>query len=189
MSSPRDKYIYYQETGEVDRFQRGGCSQPLPRHHCGLTFRDPAKEGAKGVLLANGGTFGGYSFFVNKDQKLQYSHNYVGITEYKVISKDKLPSGKVTVRMEFKKTGPADFAMGKGVPGVVKLFVNNMLVGEGEIATTVPIQYSLSGDGLCCGWDSCSAVSQDYMGSHFHFTGVIHQSHRGCGQRPKSKRA
>ena len=38
-------------------------------------------------MLANGGTFGGFSFFINKDQNLQYSHNYVAIQEYKVISK------------------------------------------------------------------------------------------------------
>ena len=72
------------------------------------------------MLLAHGGSFGGYSFFVNKDQKLQFSHNYLGIDEYKVISKEKVPTGKVTLRMEFKRTGPPDFKIGKGAPGTVQ---------------------------------------------------------------------
>ena len=131
------------------------------------------KDGAKGVLLANGGTFAGYSFFINKDQKLQYSHNYVAINEYKVISKEKVPTGKVTLRMEFKKTGPPDFKVGKGAPGTVTLYINDKAVGSGEIPVTVPIGYSLSGDGLSVGRDTLSAVSLDYMGSTFPFTGGV----------------
>ena len=47
---------------------------------------DIPKGGAEGVLLAQGGMIGGHTFFVNKDQKLQFSHNYVGLEEYKVVS-------------------------------------------------------------------------------------------------------
>ena len=121
----------------------------------------------------NGGTFGGYSFFINKDQKLQYSHNYVAINEYKVISTEKVPTGKVTLRMEFKKTGPPDFKIGKGTPGNVTLYINDKAVGSGDIADTCPIGYSLSGDGLSVGRDTLSAVSLDYMGSNFPFTGGV----------------
>ena len=133
-------------------------------------------EGAKGVLLANGGTFAGFSLFINKDQKLQYSHNYVGISEYKVISTQKVPTGKLTLKMEFKKTGVPDFKIGKGAPGTVTLYINDKAVGSGEIPITCPIGYSLSGDGLSVGRDTLSAVSRDYMGSTFPFTGgMIHR--------------
>jgi len=123
------------------------------------------------VLIANGGIFAGYSLFINKEQKLQYSHNYVAIDEYKVISKEKVPTGKVTLRMEFKKTGPPDFKIGKGAPGTVKLFIDDKIVGSGDIPVTVPIGYALSGDGLSIGRDTLSAVSLDYAGSQFPFTG------------------
>jgi len=73
--------------------------------------------------------------------------------------------------MEFKRTGLPDFEVGKGAPGAVKLFVNDKLAGSGDIPITVPIQYSLSGDGLSVGRDTLSAVSLDYMGSNFPFTG------------------
>src|SRR5262249_30023273 len=86
---------------------------------------------------------------------------------------EKVPAGKATLRMEFQKTGPPDFQVGKGSPGTVRLFINGKQVGEGKIPVTVPVSYALSGDGLCCGRDSCSAVSLDYMGSEFPFTGTI----------------
>src|SRR2546423_14640075 len=75
--------------------------------------------------------------------------------------------------MEFKQTGPPDFKIGKGAPGTVTLFINGKQVGEGKIPVTVPIQYSLSGDGLSVGRDTLSAVSLDYMGSNFPFTGGV----------------
>jgi hypothetical protein len=77
--------------------------------------------------------------------------------------------------MEFKKTGPPNFEIGKGAPGTVTLFINDKQVGQGDIPATVPIGYALSGDGLCCGWDSVSAVAPEYMGRHYYFTGVIRQ--------------
>jgi hypothetical protein len=93
-----------------------------------------------------------------------------------VISKQKVPTGKVTLRMEFKKTGPPDFAKGKGSPGTVTLYINDKAVGAGDIPVTVPIGYSLSGDGLSVGRDTLSAVSLDYAGSNFPFTGgTIHR--------------
>ena len=140
MSAPRDKYVYYPGTGEVDG---SNAADVRNRSHAITAEVEIPKGGAKGVLLANGGTFAGYSFFITKDQKLQYSHNYVAIKEYKVISKEKVPTGKVTLRMEFKKTGPPDFKVGKGAPGTVTLYINDKVVGSGEIPVTTPIGYSL----------------------------------------------
>jgi len=83
------------------------------------------------------------------------------------VSAGKIPTGKVTLRMEFKRTGPPDFKIGKGAPGTVTLFINGKQVGQGKIPVTVPLAYGLSGDGLSCGKDTCSAVSADYAGSEF----------------------
>src|SRR4029077_10484559 len=96
--------------------------------------------------------------------------------EYKVISKDPVPSGKVTLRMQFKTTGPPDFKTGKGSPGIATLFINDKEVGSGKIPVTTPLAYSLSGDGLSVGRDTLSAVSLDYAGSTFPFMGgTIHR--------------
>src|SRR5213076_444892 len=71
MSAPRDKYIYYPGTGEVDGSNTADIRN---RSHSITADVEIGKGGAQGVLLANGCSFGGYSFFINKDQKLQYSH-------------------------------------------------------------------------------------------------------------------
>ena len=77
--------------------------------------------------------------------------------------------------MQFTMTGPPDFKIGKGAPGKVTLYFNDKAVGSGDIDVTCPIGYSLSGDGLSIGRDTLSAVSLDYMGSTFPFTGGVIQ--------------
>jgi hypothetical protein len=94
--------------------------------------------------------------------------------EHKVISGDKLPEGKLTLRCDFQVTGPPDFKIGKGTPGTVMLSVNGKQAGIGKIAATCPLAYSLSGDGLSCGRDTLTPVSADYHGrGEYAFTGTI----------------
>ncbi len=85
-----------------------------------------------------------------------------------------LPSGAVTLRYEFERTGPPDFAAGRGSPGIGRLYIDGSKVGETEIPVTVPLAFSLSGEGLCAGWDSLSAAASAYDGE-FHFSGTLRQ--------------
>jgi arylsulfatase A-like enzyme len=169
MSGPRDKYVYFPETGEVEAVNAADMRN---RSYSITAEVEIPKDGARGVLLAQGGFIGGQSFFVNKDGKLQFSHNYVGLAEYKVIADTRVPAGKATLRFEFTRTGPPDFKLGKGAPGIGKLFINGKQVGEGTIPVTCPLAYSLSGDGLSCGRDTLTSVSADYHGEN-PFTGTI----------------
>ncbi len=171
MSSPRSKYVYYPGAGEIES---SNAADIRNRSHSITADVEVPKEGAEGVLLAHGSSFGGYTFFVNKEGKLQYSHNYLGIEESKIISSERIPSGKASLRWEFTATGPPDFKLGKGAPGDGKLFVNGKQVGAGKILDTCPIAYGLSGDGLCCGRDTLTPVSADYRDrGDYAFTGVI----------------
>jgi arylsulfatase len=168
MSAPRDKYVYYPGTGELE------ASNAVDVRNRSFTLTadvEIPKDGAQGVLLAHGSSFGGYTVFV-KNSKLQYSHNYLGIKEYKVISTEEVPSGTVTLGVKFRVTGAPDFKLGKGAPGIVVLSINGKEVAKGAIPVTVPLAYGLSGDGLCCGRDTLTPVSADYTGE-FPFTGVI----------------
>ena len=171
MSAPRTKYVYFPGTGEVEA---NNAVDVRNRSYSITAEVEIPKGGAEGVLIAHGSSFGGYSFFVNKDQKLQFSHNYLGLEEYKVISTDKLPTGKLTVTWQFQVTGPPDFKAGKGAPGTGKLFVNGKQAAIGKIAVTCPLAYGLSGDGLSCGRDTLTPVSADYYGrGEYAFTGAI----------------
>ncbi|HME32099.1 MAG TPA: arylsulfatase [Terriglobales bacterium] len=123
------------------------------------------KETANGVLIAQGGRFSGWSFYV-KDGKLAYCYNWVGFKQYIVNSDKKLLPGKATVRMEFVTDG------GKlGAGGTARLFVNGEKVGEGRIPNTNGMLLSLE-EGADVGADYGTPVTDVYE-SPFAFNGKI----------------
>ena len=111
-----------------------------------------------GVIFAHGSRFGGHSLFI-KDHKLHYVYNFLGIKpEQQFISNVDLKSGKYTLGMEFTRTGAGTHHESTGT---TKLYVNDQVVAEGPMQTQ-PGKFTLSGDGLCVGYDSGDAVSQEY---------------------------
>ena len=53
-----------------------------------------------------------------------------------------------------------------------RLFIDGRPVGKMEIPVTVPLAIALSGEGLCCGWDSLTVACSAYR-AEFPFTGTI----------------
>lgn len=168
MTGPREQYVYLPGAGEVPSTV---AANVLNRSFAITAEVDIPPEGAEGVLLAHGGTFAGYSFFV-KDGRLHYAHNYLNLQEFTLKSSEVLAAGEQSLRFEFERTGPPNFAEGRGAPGVGRLFIDGKPVGEMNIPVTVPISFALSGEGLCCGWDSLSPAVSAYQGE-FPFTGTI----------------
>jgi arylsulfatase len=162
IAGDRAEYVYYPNTSPVPENTAVNLKNRSYRISADVTI--PA-GGAEGVLISEGSIFGGFSFYV-KNKKLHYVHNYVGVSEYKISSEKEVPEGKVTLRFEFRKTG--DY-QGKGM-----LFFNEEKVGEDVIPQTVPLSFSLSGEGLCCGRDSGQPVTEDYA-APFNFTGGLKQ--------------
>jgi arylsulfatase len=168
MTDPRSRYVYYPGAGEIGS---SVAANVLNRSFTITAEVDIPPDGAEGVLLAQGGTFAGYSLFV-KDARLYYAHNYVNLQEFTLKSSQELAAGEHTLRFEFERTGPPTFAEGRGAPGVGRLFIDGRQVGEMDIPVTVPISFALSGEGLCCGWDSLSPAVSAYA-DEFPFTGTI----------------
>ena len=54
--------------------------------------------------------------------------------------------------------------------GPLKLYIDDEVVAEQEIKTMTG-HFSLCGEGLCIGYDGGDAVSAEYAGSRFEFTG------------------
>ncbi|MGF7048062.1 arylsulfatase [Paenibacillus sp. DS2015] len=114
----------------------------------------------EGALIANGGRFGGWAFYV-KYNRLVYHNNYIGEHHYSIVSNEELPLGKVHVRF--------DYEANEGFGSVVKLYINNKLVGEGDIERVAHI----GGPGvLSIGKSALTPVSEDYE-SPFAFTGEL----------------
>jgi arylsulfatase len=146
------------------------------------------KGGADGVLVAAGGTVGGYALFV-KDGKPSYEYNYFTVERYKIASKDRLTPGKHTIRFEFKYDGGG---VGKG--GTGKLFVDDKEVAKGRIKKTVLGRFSAD-ETFDTGEDTGSPVSDAYK-APFRFGGTIKKieidlapENLGAADREKLKKA
>ncbi len=74
--------------------------------------------GANGVILAQGGRFGGWSVYV-KDGKPAYTYNHVGLHEYTVTGTQALAPGKATIVVDFAYDGN-----GRGKGGTATITVN-----------------------------------------------------------------
>jgi arylsulfatase len=143
----------------------------LNRPHSITADVEIPKSGAQGVLLSQGGSDGGYSFYV-QDGKLCYAYNYVGRNIYYVVSTEVVPTGRHELRFDFEVTGKADIAHGKGAPGKGLLYVDGKLVGQGDIPLTNPLSIGLLST-VICGVDPGAPVTPKYK-SRFPFTGIIY---------------
>jgi arylsulfatase len=166
--------------GERSQFTVYPHTQPIPsstipgllnRPHSITADVEVPKAGAQGVLLSQGGSDGGYSFYM-QDGKLCYTYNYVGRDIYYVSSTAAIPAGRHKLRFEFAVTGKPDIAHGKGAPGKGLLYVDGKAVGEGDIPLTNPLSIGLLST-VVCGADPGAPVTPKYK-PPFAFTGTIH---------------
>ncbi len=62
---------------------------------------DIPQGGANGVLLAQGGRFGGWSLYL-KDGKPTYTYNWIGLERYTIAATEPLAAGKATHHARFR---------------------------------------------------------------------------------------
>ena len=123
------------------------------------------KNGANGVILAQGGRFGGWSLYL-MNGKPTYTYNWLGLQRYTVAAKQALPAGKATIRFEFAYDGGG---VGKG--GIGTLFVNGKNVATGRIERTQCCAFSID-DAADVGADEGTPVTEAYT-VPAKFTGKI----------------
>ena len=122
--------------------------------------------GANGVILAQGGRFGGWSLYV-KNGRPMYAYNYLGLEMFSVRASAPLPAGKVTLRYTFLYDG------GKpGAGGTEIIYVNGKKVAEGRIGKTQAYVFSMD-DAADVGMDEGTPVTTDYPQWGNGFTGTI----------------
>jgi arylsulfatase len=127
------------------------------------------KGGAKGVILAQAGRFGGWSLYL-KNGKPTYTYNFLGLKRFTISAKNPVPAGKATIRYEFAYDGGG---LAKG--GVGTIFVNGKKVAEGRIDRTQPMIFSAD-EGADVGEDGETPVVEDYgIRAPYKFTGKINK--------------
>ena len=159
---PRSRYIYYPDTAPVPE---GAAVNVRGRSYKILADVEVTKD-SEGVIFAHGSRFGGHTLFI-KDHKLHYVYNFLGIKPEQTFVSPELTPGKLTLGMEFirEKAGEHGESL-----GTTKLYVGDQVVAEGPMRAQVG-KFTLSGDGLCVGFDSADPVSRSYPPGGYAFTG------------------
>ncbi len=123
--------------------------------------------GAEGVIVAEADHLGGFTLYV-EGGKLKHTYSMMGVFVYKHVADEDLPTGEVTVRMEFA----ADEAK-PATGGDVTLFANDRQFGKGRMDYTVPIRFSAYA-GMDIRRDNGGVVDLDYEDKKpFAFTGTV----------------
>jgi arylsulfatase len=159
---PRDTYIYYPDTEPVPE----GVAVNVRGRSYKILANVEITNQSEGVIFAHGSRFGGHALFI-KDHKLYYVYNFLGIAPEQVFTSDvALKPGTYTLGMEFEKSGTGEHGE---ILGETKLYIDDKVVASGKMRTQ-PGKFTLSGDGLCVGYDSGDAVSSLYK-APARFTG------------------
>lgn len=122
---------------------------------------------AEGVLIAQGGRFGGWTLYFT-DGRPAYAYNYFGMNLYTVRGGKPLTPGRHEVRLEFDYDGGG---LGKG--GTATLLVDGEKHASGRVDQTIPYYFSFD-ETLDVGVDLSTPVTDDYPVLDNEFTGTIH---------------
>jgi arylsulfatase len=152
--------------GGMGRLSENSVLNVKNKSHSVTAVLEVPESGANGVIIAQGGNIGGWTFYV-KDGKPKYCYNLLGIQYFYVEGSSALPPGEHQLRMEFKYDGGG---LGKG--GTAAIYVDGRKVGEGRVETTAAMVFSAD-DGLDIGTDTGSPVSEDYGPRGNEFTGRV----------------
>ena len=127
---------------------------------------DVPSGGAEGVIIAQGGRFGGWSLYTDGG-RAKFVYNVLGIHEFATEATTAIPEGTHQVRMEFAYDGGG---LAKG--GNVTLYYDGTAVGTGRVGATQPMIFSAD-ETTDIGYESGTTVTPDYTAHGSRFTGKI----------------
>jgi arylsulfatase A-like enzyme len=152
--------------GRMGRLSESSVVVTKNKSHAITALIDVPEVGANGVIISQGGAFGGFALYAT-DGKPAYCYNLFGLQRFKVYGEEPIPAGEHQVRMEFSYDGGG---LGRG--GDVKLYVDGEEVGEGRVENTVPMVFSAD-ETTDVGSDTATPVSDDYGPRDSEFTGDV----------------
>ncbi|GJL69892.1 MAG: arylsulfatase [Nitrospirales bacterium] len=120
---------------------------------------------AEGMLLTQGGRFGGYGLYVQKE-RLIYHYNLVGVARYTIMSQEPIPVGDVTLKAVYKTDTDKPFA-----GATVTLYANGSQIGEGRVEKSIPNRVTLD-ETFDIGFDTGTPLTEGYE-IPFKFTGQL----------------
>ena len=138
---------------------------------------DVPQAGAEGVIVTEGGRFGGFGFYLLKGKPV-FTWNLLDLKRVKWQSPEALTPGKHTLEFDFKYDGLGfatlafNSVSGLGRPGTGTLKVDGKVVATQTMEKTIPLMFTVD-ETFDIGADTGSPIDdQDYQ-VPFSFTGKI----------------
>jgi arylsulfatase A-like enzyme len=158
----RQRYVYRPHAAPVS--EEVAAPTKLRAHRITADIEVPEGPAAEGVVLAQGGRFGGVSLYLLRGNP-HFTYNFAGLMETTLHAREALSPGPHVLAVTLTPAG--------GLAMDAELAVDGAPADAATIPRTSPLRFSLAGEGLCCGYDDGTPVAEAYA-SPFRFTGTIH---------------
>ena len=122
-------------SSELSNVPKGGAPSVLDRSYTITAEVEMPQGGAEGMLVTDGGRFGGYGLYILKGKPV-FVYNFVNVERFRWEAKDALSPGKHTIVFDFKYDG-----LGFGHGGSGTLTVDGKVVDTKEIPKTLPFVF------------------------------------------------
>jgi arylsulfatase len=153
-------------SGEMPGLPESDAPSILNRSYSITAEIEVPEGGAEGVLVTDGGRFGGYALYLLKGKPV-FLYNFIGLEKFRWEAPDTLASGKHTIVFDFKYDGPGP---GKGGTGI--LTVDGNEVANQKIPHTIPFLITID-ETFDVGMDTRTPVDDKEYQVPFRFTGTL----------------
>jgi len=159
----RSEFAY---TGEISGIPIADAPSIIARSYTITAEVEIPSAGAEGMLVTEGGRFGGYGLYLLKSKPV-FLYNFLDMARFRWEGRDALTPGKHTIVFDFTYDGPG---LGKGGTGVLK--VDGVEVANQKAPHTVPVLFTLD-ETFDVGVDTRTSVDDKDYQIPFRFTGKL----------------
>jgi arylsulfatase len=159
----RTLFTYSHELANVPK---GGAPSIIDRSYTITAEVEIPQSGAEGMLVTDGGRFGGYGFYILKGRPV-FVYNFVNLERFRWEAKDALSPGKHAIVFDFKYDG---IGFGHGGSGTLK--VDGKVVDAKKIPKTLPFLFPVD-ETFDVGVDTRSPIDDHDYQVPFRFTGKL----------------
>ncbi|HTO11556.1 MAG TPA: arylsulfatase [Candidatus Binatia bacterium] len=153
-------------TSELSNTPGGGAPSFLDRSYTITAEVDIPQAGAEGMLVTDGGRFGGIGFYLLKGKPV-FVYNYVNLERFRWEAKNALAPGKHTLVFDFAYDG-----IGFGLGGKGTLRVDGTVVESKRIPKTMPFMFP-EDETFDVGVDTRTPIDDRDYQVPFRFTGKL----------------
>jgi arylsulfatase len=159
----RTEFIY---SGELSGTPSSDAPNILAKSYTITAEVEIPQGGAEGMLVTDGGRFGGYGLYLLKGKPV-FLYNLLALERFRWQAKDALAPGKHTIVFDFEYDGPG---MSKGGTGV--LSVDGEQIDSKKIPHTIPALLTID-ESFDVGVDTRTGVEDKDYQVPFRFTGKL----------------